>query len=208
MSLLDKVLVTKLNANWHAFEQLSVRDAVTMLCSETNGEKPGYAMDFITIMDDGKPFLQYAQPVAWDEWIALPVRDHDLSIQTSRGPIRVPLVVICAHYDEIPLRKPKYGKEAVLRRDGYTCQYSGRKLPRSQLNIDHVKTRHAGGKDTWENTVACDKDINLAKGHKTNAEAGLTLIRKPVAPKQTVKVIRPEDLAPEIRDEVTPFVLK
>jgi 5-methylcytosine-specific restriction endonuclease McrA len=207
-SVLDR-LILKLNANWQAFEVLSVRDAITMLCSESQGQKPGYAMDFVTIKsDDGQSTLQYANPVAWDEWITLPVRDGDPVINTVRGPIRCPLVVICANYNQIPLVAPKLGNEAILKRDGYTCQYSGKKLPRSKLNIDHVIPRDRGGRDTWENMVASDKDINFSKGNRMNHEVGLKLIRKPVAPKQTVKVVRPEDIPLETREQVLPFLLK
>lgn len=208
MSVLDKRIL-KLNANWYGFSTVSVRDAITMLCSEQDGLKPGFAMDFVTILDDtGEPLLEYAQPTPWDEWIRLPIRDHDLTIQTSRGPIRCPLVVICAHYDKIPMRAPKLGNEAILKRDGYTCQYSGKRLPRHQLNVDHVDPRDRGGADSWENMVACDRDINFAKGNKTNAQAGLKLIRKPVAPKSTAAIVRPEDLPEDIRQQVMPFVLR
>ncbi len=207
-SILDR-LILKLNANWQAFEVLTVRDAITMLCSESHGQKPGYAMDFITVKSpDGKTTLQYANPVAWDEWIKLPVRDGDPVIQTVRGPIRCPLVVICANYSQIPLVAPKLGNEAILKRDGYTCQYSGKKLPRARLNVDHVLARDLGGGDSWENMVACDREINFKKGNRRNEDVGLRLIRKPVAPKRTVKVIRPEDLPPETRDQVTPFLLR
>lgn len=207
-ALLDKKIVTKLNSKWQAFEQLTVRDAVTMLCSERNGEKPGFAMDFVTVKKpDGTSSLEYANPVSWDEWMLLPIRAHDLVIETSRGPIRVPLIVICANYDKLPFKTPKLGKDAILRRDNYTCQYSGEKLSKHDLNVDHVLPRDRGGRDSWDNLVASRKDINFAKGNKTNREAGLKLIRQPVAPKATVKMVRAEDLPDEIRDEVRPFVL-
>lgn len=208
MSVLAKQII-KLNRQWQAFSLVSVRDAITMLCSETNGDKPGYALDFLTVRNEaGELVLEYANPVAWDEWIKLEVRPGDFVIETSRGPIRCPLAVICANYSKVPMKKPKLGKEAILRRDGYVCQYSGQKLPRSRLNIDHVKTRDSGGKDSWDNMVACDREINFRKGNKTNAQAGLTLIRDPFEPLPSPAVVRVQDLPEESREALTPFVLK
>ncbi len=81
----------------------------------------------------------------------------------------------------------------MLQRDGYTCQYTGRKLPKHLLNLDHVIPRDRGGEDSWENLVASDKEINTLKGNRLNSEAGLKLIRKPVAPKSAVKVLTAAD---------------
>ena len=64
----------------------------------------------------------------------------------------------------------------------HNCQYSGRKISPEEGNIDHVVARSHGGKNTWDNMVWCDKTINLAKGDKTVASAGLKLIRTPEEP--------------------------
>lgn len=194
-SILDKQIVVKLNSNWVAYDICTVRQAVTFLCSENNGEKPGSAIDFETaINDSGEQSLVYTNTVGWDEWIDLPVREGDLAINIGRGrQIRVPLVIICANYAKIPEKRPRLTRQAVLERDGYTCQYSGRKLPKAQLNLDHVLARDRGGRDSWENLVACDKEINSRKGNRLNSDAGLKLIRKPQAPKPTVKVLHAID---------------
>lgn len=208
MSILDKH-VLKLNRNWQAFEVLTVRDAITMLCSETNGEKPGYAMDFLEVKDEnGHSSLAYSTPTSWDDWIKLPIREQDFAIQTSRGPIRAPLVVICANYAELPLKKPRFSKGAVAARDNYTCQYSGEKLKKGEWNIDHVVSKHRGGRDTWENTVCSRKDINFNKGHLSNKEAGLKLIRIPKAPVPSVVMIKPENLPEETRAQQSLFLFK
>ena len=64
----------------------------------------------------------------------------------------------------------------------YTCQYSGKKLNKDQLSIDHILPISRGGKDTWENMVCCDRDVNSAKSNKLPDEAGLKLINKPKKP--------------------------
>ena len=102
-SILNKTLVLSLNKSWQPIGALSVRNAIVFLASQHNGEKPGFALDLTTAIDEnGQQTLVGAVPVAWDEWVKLPVRDEDLSINTSSGPIRVPLVVICAKFNRVP----------------------------------------------------------------------------------------------------------
>lgn len=189
MNLLDKTLVLKLNRNWQVIAEMSVGAAITFLCSESGGEKPGYALDITTATDEnGKQILVSAQPVSWEDWIQLEIRESDLYIGVSKsasnpeGRIRCPLVVICAHYDKMPMKKPRLSSGNIYERDKGVCQYTGRKLPRQLLNVDHVVPRDRGGKDSWENMVVCDKDINSRKGNRLNHEVGLKLIRAPKAP--------------------------
>lgn len=52
----------------------------------------------------------------------------------------------------------------VLRRDGFTCQYCGRRAPEVKLHVDHVVPWSAGGGNDLENLrTACDV-CNLGKG--------------------------------------------
>lgn len=193
MSILDKNLCLVLNAGWQAIGHLSVRKSLVALCSEADGQKAAMGMDMETVLDEnGDPQLVYSRPVEWAEWITLPIRDCDLYIQTAHQRVRVPLVIVCSHVG-VPLKKPRLGKNAILERDGYTCQYTGRKLPRAQLNIDHVVPRDRGGRDEWGNLVACDKDLNSRKGNRLNSEAGLKLIRTPKAPVVSPVIVRREN---------------
>ncbi len=206
-SILSKQIVIKLNKNWVAYDICTVAKAVTFLCSENDGEKPGFAIDYETAVNDsGEHVLVYTNTVAWDEWIKLPVREGDLAIDIGHGrQIRVPLVVICAHYDKIPEKRPRLSRQAILERDSYTCQYSGKKLAKSQLNLDHVLARDRGGKDSWENLVACEVGLNSRKGNRLNSEMGMKLIRVPKAPKPTVKVLHASDAK---HASQVPFLLK
>lgn len=192
--ILDKQIVLKLNRNWQAVGFVSVRQAITFLCSESGGQKPGFAMDYQMVKDDnGEDTLSYTAPVSWDEWTQLPVREGDLSINTGRGQIRVPLVVVCANYAKIPMKTPRVSAGTIRDRDGGVCQYTGRKLPKGAGNLDHVIPRDQGGKDTFENLVWCDKEINSWKANRTPDEAGLKLIRKPKAPPTMPVVITAAD---------------
>ncbi len=52
----------------------------------------------------------------------------------------------------------------VLRRDGFTCQYCGRKPPEVKLHIDHVIPWSAGGLNIPDNLRTSCEPCNLGKG--------------------------------------------
>src|ERR1019366_2534782 len=57
---------------------------------------PQLATGAATALDiDGQ---QKIRPVTWEEWITLPVREQDRAVQTIRGGIRVPTVIVLANY--------------------------------------------------------------------------------------------------------------
>ena len=141
--------------------------------------------------------------MAWDEWCELPVRPCDLSISTGKKIIRCPVVIVSMNFAKMPMKKAKLTNHAIHERDGGICGYTGVKLPRHRLSVDHVIPKKLGGRDTWDNMVTCDKEINSKKGHKTNEEAGLRLTRTlkeplPVPVSATVREAR--------RPEHEPFI--
>jgi hypothetical protein len=194
-NILDKH-VLKLNKLWEAVGMIPARDAIVFLCSENDGNPPGYVMDYEKILDEnGNEMLQYANPVLWDDWIKLPVRDSDFYINTSRGKIRFPKVIICANYAKVPMKNTRWSTGNVHKRDGYVCAYTLKKLTHKEATVDHIKPRSRGGKDSWDNTVTCDRAINTLKADRTPEEAGLTLHRKPKAPAPSRLVIRKSDVS-------------
>lgn len=52
----------------------------------------------------------------------------------------------------------------VFRRDGYCCQYCGKRPPSVTLEVDHRIPRCAGGSDSLDNLVAACWDCNRGKG--------------------------------------------
>lgn len=126
--------------------------------------------------------LILANPVAWEEWIKLPVRPQDLFINTPRGKIRIPTVVVCSDYDKIPKKKRRLSLQSIAERDNMTCQYTGKKLKKGEMSLDHITPKSKGGATSWTNLVLCDKTVNLRKGNKDNHEAGLKLLRQPKEP--------------------------
>lgn len=187
MNILDKQLCLQLNRNWVPVGQRTIREAVICLCSESNGHKPALALDIEMAKDEnGQDVLIYANPVDWDVWITLPVREDDLYIAVSGGrKIRAPLVVIAVNYDKVPMTKPRLSSGNVFARDGGICQYTGEKVGRGSGNLDHVVPRDRGGRDEWSNLVWTSRDLNSRKSNRLNSEIGLKLIRQPKAPPAT-----------------------
>jgi 5-methylcytosine-specific restriction endonuclease McrA len=142
---------------------------------------------FCMMASDGATGLDIAEgsflPTRWSDWILLTVRECDQSVNTARGLVRVPTVVVAAKYARVPLRRPRFGARGIWERDGGVCQYTGRKLERHEGNVDHVLPRSRGGKTTWENCVLAHREVNSRKGDRLPHEAGLHLHRHPAAPR-------------------------
>lgn len=177
-----------LNASWQPIGVRSVRKAFEDLCSanKDTGEPPMLAMDLTYEMNaDGTyntDILLNARPVPIDEWMTLPIRSCDLSIQCARREVRVPTVIICAHFNKVPKRVPKFSSDGVWARDNATCQVTGRKLTREEGDLGHIKARALGGQRTWDNIVVMDRRVNRAMGTMSPEEAGYRLLKQPKAP--------------------------
>lgn len=118
------------------------------------------------------------------QWASLVIRPYDDFIQTVSGPIRVPTVVVCANYKGIVYPKVKFPtKRNIWDRDKFTCVYTGKKLSKNELSVDHIVPTSLGGKSTWENLVTCDRILNSQKGNKLLNETNLKLRYKPYKPK-------------------------
>lgn len=106
---------------------------------------------------------------------------HDF-VQTVKDAVLVPAVIRLLKFDKVKRPTVRMSRRNVYLRDNYTCQYTGKKLPASELNLDHVVPTSRGGKTTWENVVCCSIRVNSIKGGRTPQEAGLKLIREPKRP--------------------------
>jgi 5-methylcytosine-specific restriction endonuclease McrA len=174
----DKPLCLCLNKRWQRIGVKSVRDAfnelVSPYCSALNivyKQNEDGSFDFSQIED--------IQALKWKEWISLPIRSCDFEIRTSKLTIRVPTVLVCSRYSDMPKKKYSLTKNNIWVRDNGICQYTGKKLDKQEANVDHPMPKSRGGQSTWTNMVLCHKDLNSKKGSKTPEEAGLKLIREP-----------------------------
>src|SRR5262245_60578902 len=128
----------------------------------------------------------------FESWSALAAEIGDDVIHTTSRAIRVPRVIILQFYDRIPRTKVRFSRLNIYARDNNTCQYCGRHLPRTQLNLDHIVPRSQGGRTTWDNVVCCCVPCNLHKGARTPEQAGVPLLRPAVRPKWTPVFRTPE----------------
>jgi 5-methylcytosine-specific restriction endonuclease McrA len=98
-----------------------------------------------------------------------------------------PSVILLKRYVRLPHgRSVPVSRRGVLRRDAHRCGYCGK----SATTIDHVLPRSRGGRDSWENLVACCLRCNNAKGDRTPAEMGWSLRVTPRAPHDNSWVVR------------------
>jgi 5-methylcytosine-specific restriction endonuclease McrA len=118
------------------------------------------------------------------DWAALSAADHD-SISTISRNIRVPRVVVLSAYEFLPKGRVRFSRLNIYARDNDTCQYCGRTLPRSELNLDHVLPRSQGGKTSWENVVCSCVECNLRKGGRTPEQASMALLKRATRPRWT-----------------------
>ncbi|MDC0707245.1 HNH endonuclease [Stigmatella sp. ncwal1] len=119
----------------------------------------------------------------FDDWAALSTTG-DCIVTVNRA-IRVPRVLVLSAYEYLPKGRVRFSRLNIYARDHDTCQYCGRTLPRSELNLDHVDPRCEGGKTTWENVVCSCVPCNLRKGGRTPERAGMKLLRRPFRPRWT-----------------------
>ena len=112
-------------------------------------------------------------------------RDAQETLGLVAGAMPVPRVIVLTTYDRVPRRHVRFSRHNVYTRDHDTCQYCGRRLPRSELNLDHVVPRSQGGLSTWDNVVCSCHTCNRRKGGNTPQQAGIRLLRRPSRPAWT-----------------------
>jgi hypothetical protein len=100
------------------------------------------------------------------------------------GPFQRPLILHLVRYVKMGWRyatssRVAYSKAGVLRRDRGRCAYCGLA---GATTMDHVLPRSRGGRTDWLNAVAAHQRCNAAKGARTPAEAGMTLLWTPWVP--------------------------
>ncbi|MEA4909345.1 MAG: HNH endonuclease [Chloroflexi bacterium] len=110
---------------------------------------------------------------------ALVLDGRGLIMTANRGYPR-PSIIRLQNMIHRPRPQLKLTRREVFRRDGYLCQYCGKRT--LDLTIDHVIPRHMGGPHTWTNVVAACSQCNHRKGGRTLDEAHMHLLRQPIEP--------------------------
>ena len=135
---------------------------------------------------EGDKISEFVVYNSLEEWLSLTPREEDNFVNSAHMSFIVPRIVICTNYDRVPYRKIIFPtKRNIWERDDYTCGYTGRKLTKAQLSIDHILPSSRGGLNTWENLITCDRQLNSDKSDNLPEECNppLKLRWKPKQPK-------------------------
>lgn len=128
--------------------------------------------------------------------------EHDIELHSERNSISRPSVIRLRAYVRIPYQsfRRKITRRAVFARDGWECQYCGR---RGSLTMDHVIPRSKGGDTSWENVVACCASCNRRKGDRSVSQSGMKLRTRPRPPHATIFI---HVASPTIPTQWLPYV--
>jgi len=169
MNYIDKHNVLILNKHWIPINTTTAKHSFALMYLEN--------AKGIMIEEDK------VVPLEWNEWVSLNLNETDRKIKTVTGFIKIPTVIVLNYYDKIPKQTIKFTQKSLWERDNFTCQYTNKKVTRTNGNIDHVIPKSQGGKTSWENCVIAHKEINAIKADRTPEQAGLKLLKKPSAPR-------------------------
>lgn len=110
------------------------------------------------------------------------ISEYDGFVRSTAMVIKIPAVVRLLGAFRHKHKPVKFSRVNIYGRDGYKCQYCGRKFTMSELTYDHVIPRSQGGKTTWTNIVSACEPCNSRKAGRTPAQAGMKLMKTPVQP--------------------------
>lgn len=116
-------------------------------------------------------------------------------LRTPSRPYPIPSIIRLKRFVRRPPGRLALNRRNILRRDGYTCQYCGKRG--GDLTVDHVLPKSRGGRTVWENLVAACRSCNLKKKNRTPEEAGMRLARRPVAPRHSLLLVADLPSLPE-----------
>jgi len=181
---MSKRLILKLNAGFFPLSTAPWEDTIVNIFSEA-----AHPLDIVyTQNEDGsydESSVEYFNIIKdWKEWAKLPIRSCDDYVHTTSGPVRLPSVVVCGKFNRVVYKTVQFPtKHNIFKRDKYTCGYTGKKLQKHELSVDHILPVSRGGQNTWDNLITCEKKTNTFKDNRTPSECGLKLLWKPEKPK-------------------------
>ena len=177
LALNANVLV--LNKFYQAIRVINVKRAFALLCKElaevihietdAQGQSKWHNLDFDSWQELSELKAKF-EPDGFD-WI-----------HTVRFQIAVPRIIRLLGYDKLPRQDVKFNRRNIYARDSNKCQYCGKRLPTTELSLDHVVPRSQGGKTTWDNIVCCCVKCNVKKGGRTPEQAHMPLLYAPYVP--------------------------
>lgn len=95
---------------------------------------------------------------------------------------KMPAVIRLHTMPKMQKRGVKFSRTNIYQRDGYCCQYCGKKFSFAQLSFDHVVPKSAGGRTVFENIVAACRKCNSKKDKMSCDESGMFPLKWPKRP--------------------------
>ena len=117
---------------------------------------------------------------------ATAVEEYEDEISSPSVTFKLPSVIVLKTVVKFISRGIKPSRNNILWRDKNQCQYCGVIESPREMTIDHVVPRSRGGENSWSNLVTCCKKCNQKKGNRTPQEANMSLINKPIRPKNSI----------------------
>jgi 5-methylcytosine-specific restriction endonuclease McrA len=111
------------------------------------------------------------------------IEEYDGFIRSTSVVVKVPAVVRLINAFRRVKKPVKFSRINIYARDGYKCQYCGKKEKLADLTYDHVTPKSRGGRTVWKNIVTCCYGCNSKKRDRTPQEAKMRLRTRPVQPK-------------------------
>lgn len=175
-----------LNRNWTAVSTVTVHEALVLICREAAAAICPETYEVFGL----EAWLDRSRERA-------PSLPRERLVRTPSVAVETPEVVLLCHYGGVPRLEVSFSRRNLYRRDGYACQYCGRRANHAELSIDHVVPRSRGGETSWENCVLACVRCNTKKANKTLRDAGMRLNEEPRRPRWSALA----DLLPTVRPE-------
>lgn len=157
-----KVLV--LNSNWTAVGLVGLPRAISLLFST---------------YDDGEPKARIITPPPkgnyevwnWSDWSKIKPQFGEDSLISASDIFKIPEVLLLSKYDCMPKQRVNFCRRAIWKRDGFTCQYCGRRPAQDECTLDHILPRSLGGETNWYNCVLACYQCNSQKADRKPEDA-------------------------------------
>ena len=112
----NKSIVLVVNRNWQAVNLRTPKEGFCQIATSV-----ATALE----IDGGN----HIRRVTWDDRMTLPFRDRDNALDTVRGTIRVPTVIVALNFAKVPKKRPKLcaktiHQEIEQRKGGRLCSLS------------------------------------------------------------------------------------
>jgi len=117
---------------------------------------------------------------------ATAVEEYEEEISSPSITFKIPSVIVLKTVVKFISTGIRPSRNNILWRDKNQCQYCGVIESPRDMTIDHVVPRSRGGENTWSNLVTCCKKCNQKKGNRTPEEANMSLLNKPVKPRNSI----------------------